>query len=204
MPTVWNIRARLYDFCEGSDFRRGPQKRALFSEIQGRVLFVAVGTGADIKHFPPGRTIVAIDINERMLARATVRARQYPGKFFLVRADAQHLRFPEASFDTVVTSCTMCSIPDPARAFREFYRVLRPGGRLLMFEHVRSQNPLLGLALDFMTLLTRWTGTEMNRNTLGNARAAGFEITQIESAFLDIILAVRATRHAAPSHTNSG
>lgn len=190
MSTIWDMRASLYDVCEGSDFRRGAQKRVLFSEMQGRVLFVAIGTGADIKHFPPGRTIVAIDISDRMLAKAEKRAREYPGKLVLLRADAQRLRFPEASFDTVVTSCTMCSVPDPVRAFQQFYHVLRPGGHLLMFEHVRSRNPMFGLALDAMTCWTRLTGTRMNRDTIANARAAGFHITRVESVYLDIILAI--------------
>jgi SAM-dependent methyltransferase len=192
MPNVWDIRAGLYDVCEASDYRRGPQKAALFSDMRGRVLFAAVGTGVDIKHFPPGLSIAAIDISDKMLRKAEKRARQYSGHLVLCEADAQDLRFPAESFDTVVTSCTMCSVPDPLRAFREFHRVLRPGGRLLMFEHVRSRNPILGLALDWMTLWTRLSGTEMNRDTLANARAAGFEILHIESVYLDIILAVHA------------
>lgn len=110
--------------------------------------------------------------------------------------DAAHLGFADASFDTAVTSCTMCSVPDPVRALQELYRVLRPGGSLLMFEHVRSRNPVFGLALDLMTLWTRWSGTEMNRDTVQNAVAAGFRIMSIESAYLDIVLAIHGTKDA--------
>lgn len=194
MASVWDIRASLYDICEASDYRRGRQKAALFGDMRGRVLFAAVGTGVDIKHFPPGHSITAIDISDKMLRKAEKRARQYRGHLVLCQADAQDLKFPDGSFDTVVTSCTMCSVPDPVRTFREFYRLLRPSGGLLMFEHVRSRNPILGLALDWMTLWTRLSGTEMNRDTLANARAAGFEITHIESVYLDIILAVHAAK----------
>jgi hypothetical protein len=63
-----------------------------------------------------------------------------------------------------------------------------------MFEHMRSRNPILGLALDLMTLTLRHAGTEMNRDTLGNATSAGFRITQVDSVFLDIILSVRAVK----------
>ena len=194
MAALWDIRATLYDVCEASDYRRGPQKAALFRDMRGRVLFAAVGTGMDIKHFPPGQSIVAIDISDKMLRKAEKRRRDYPGDLVLLRADAQNLEFPEASFDTVATSCTMCSVPDPVRALREFHRILRPGGQLLMFEHVRSRNPVLGLALDVMTIWTRLSGTEMNRDTLANACAAGFAITRVESVYLDIILAVRAAK----------
>lgn len=197
MRNVWDVRASFYDFCEASNYRRGSAKAALFGDMRGRVVFAAVGTGLDIRYFPAGLSIAAIDISHRMLRKAEKRARQYRGHLELCLADAQNLKFPEASFDTVVTSCTMCSVPDPVRAFREFYRVLRPGGTLLMFEHVRSSNPILGFALDFMTLWTRLGGTEMNRETLANARAAGFRITQVDSIYLDIILAVRGTK---PQH----
>ena len=201
MATVWDRRAKLYDLCEASELRRGKHKAALFRHMAGRVLFVAVGTGVDIKHFPPGRDIVAIDISEEMLRRAEARHGDYRGVLSLVCMDATQLSFPDASFDTVATSCTMCSVPDPIRAFREFHRVLRPGGRLLMFEHVRSRNPVLGLALDLMTLWTRRGGTEMNRDTLGNAVAAGFHITRVESVYLDIILAVQAVKALQPHAT---
>ena len=194
MATVWDLRASLYDVCEASDYRPGAHKAALFNKIPGHILIAPIGTGVDIKHFPPGQSIAAIDISDGMLRKAEKRARQYRGHLVLCRADAQDLRFPSASFDTVVTSCTMCSVPDPLRAFHEFHRVLRPGGRLLMFEHVRSRNPILGLVLDWMTLWTRLSGTEMNRDTLANARAAGFEIARIDSVYLDIILAIQGTK----------
>ena len=192
MSTAWDKRARFYDLCEGSDLRRGPAKEVLFREMAGRVLFVAVGTGIDIKRFPTGREIVAIDISGSMLRRAEARRRKYVGSLHFVQADALNLCFPDASFDTVVTSCTMCSVPDPRRAFDELYRVLRPDGRLLMIEHMQSRNLVLASMLNLMTLFTRRGGTEMNRNTLGNAMTAGFRITQVDSLFLDIILSIRA------------
>lgn len=194
MPTTWDLRAKLYNVCEASELRRGPDKAELFRDMVDNVLFVAVGTGIDIGRFPQGREVVAIDISREMLRRARVRRRRYRGVLNFVQADALHLCFPDAAFDTVVTSCTLCSVPNPIRALRELHRVLRPGGALLMFEHVRSRNPILGLALDMMTLWTRLVGTEMNRDTVGNTLAAGFRITRIESVYLDIILAIHAVK----------
>ena len=194
MSNVWDIRARLYDVCEGSDLRRGAHKAALFHDMRGKVLFVAVGTGLDIKRFPPGREIVAIDISAKMLRRAEHRCKRYRGTLTMLQADALHLCFVDASFDTVVTSCTLCSVPDPVQVLRELHRVLRPGGELLMFEHVRSRNPILGRVLDVMTLWTRLWGTEMNRHTVRNAVTAGFRITRIDSVYLDIILSIHAKK----------
>lgn len=199
MSMAWNCRVRFYDFREASCFRRGPAKAALFADMRGKVLFVAAGTGTDFAAFPPGRNITAIDISDEMLHRAAQRAGSYPGYLRLLKADALALPFPDASFDTAVTSCTMCSVPDPVRALRELHRVLRPDGRLLMFEHVRSRQRLLGWTLDLMTLWTRLTGTEMNRDTLANTRAAGFRVTDVRSAYLDIILAVRADKATTAS-----
>lgn len=162
--------------------------------MTGRTLFVAIGTGADILQFPPDQDIVAIDISAAMLRRAEPRRRRYRGDLRLIRMDALQLTFPAASFDTVVTSCTMCSVPDAAAALSELHRVMRPGGRLLMFEHVRSRNAILAGVLELMTLWTRFFGTEMNRDTVKAVRAAGFRITRIESVYLDIILTIRAIR----------
>lgn len=194
MSAVWEKRARFYDLFEGSDLRRGRAKAELFRRMEGHVLFVAVGTGLDIKHFPPNLEIIAIDISDEMLRRAAPRCRRYAGNLRLVQGDALNLCFPDDSFDTVATSCTMCSVPNPKQALEEIYRVLRPGGKLLMFEHMRSRNPILGFALDLMTLWTRRTGTEMNRRTLETVSAANFRVTKVESVFLDIILAIHAKK----------
>lgn len=194
MAGVWDLRARLYDVCEASEWRRGPSKAALFRDMVGHALFLAVGTGIDIRHFPAGLSIVGVDISAEMLRRAEPRRRRYPGILHFVRADALHLGFRDQSFDTVVTSCTLCSVPDPVAVLGELRRVLRRDGRLLMFEHVRSRNLLLGWTLDAMTFWTRLGGTEMNRDTLANATRAGFRITGVDSVYLDIILAIRGVR----------
>jgi len=194
MSTTWDRRARVYDVCEGSHLRRGAAKSRLFDNMQGRVLFMAIGTGVDILCFPPHREIVAVDISPEMLRRAERRRKDYIGSLELVQADVMDLGFSDESFDTVVTSCTMCSVPDPVLALRQLYRVLRPGGSILMFEHVRSRSAVFGVMLDLMTLWTRIGGTEMNRDTVKNVRNAGFEVTQVESVYLDIILAIHGVK----------
>lgn len=197
MPNSWDRRAVLYDLCEGSDLRRGSHKRALFERIRGRTLFVGVGTGIDIKHLPSGRGIIAIDYNRAMIEKSRQRCKRFADRVLLVQGDAGALSFQDGEFETVVTSCTMCSVPDPGKAFAELYRVLTPGGQLLMFEHVRSRNPILGPILDAMSILSRRQGTHMNRDTLLAAAQAGFDIRQVEPVFLDIILAVEARKHSS-------
>ncbi len=191
----WDRASRTYDwFTFGDNLRHGEEKRRLFAKAKGRTLFVAVGTGNDISFFPPGLEIVALDVSPAMIEKARERAARYPGNLQLRVADVQELADPDESFDTAMTACTFCSVPDPIRGLREVYRVLKPGGQLLMFEHVRSEVPLVGLFLDALTYLTRRVGPELNRDTVGNVRRAGFEIIEVCNVYFDIVKAIEARK----------
>lgn len=190
---VWNARSRAYDFLEGSDLRRGPDKSALFARAHGRTLLVTAGTGLDFRHLPP-TDVVAIDFSLAMLGRARARRAGCSASITLLAADAESLPFGRGSFDTAISSCSLCSIRHPDRALAEIRRVLRPAGRLLLFEHVRSRQPLLGVILDAMTLWSRRGGTDMNRDTVTAIERAGFAIASIQPVFLDIILTIEAER----------
>lgn len=163
----------------------------LLAHAQGRVLELGVGTGASLGFYPPAVTeLVGIDPAEAMLRRARERQarleRERGGLPFRVRlhmADAEALPYADDSFDTVVAVLTMCTIPDAERAAREMRRVLRPGGSLLVLEHVRAEE---GRALarwqDRVDPL--WTraagGCHLNRDTPATLRAAGFDTTPLE------------------------
>ena len=110
--------------------------------------------------------------------------------------DVQDLELADATFDTVVTAGTFCSVPDPLRGLREIYRCLKPGGRLLMFEHVRSRIGPVAILQDLMTLITRRFGPDMNRETVTNALRAGFEVVREENIYLDVVKAIEARRPA--------
>lgn len=170
--------------------RRAFAQRALFANMGEQVLFVAAGTGLNFANFPPHRNIVAIDVNPEALRRARGRAESYDGTLRLMEADAQKLPFQEASFDTVATASTFCSVPNPGQGLSELYRVLKPGGRLLMLEHVRSGNPLIAFEQDMMNLAMRFLGSDVNRDTVAAVRDAGFMIDGIRSAYLDVFLMI--------------
>jgi ubiquinone/menaquinone biosynthesis C-methylase UbiE len=195
----WDRASITYDLLTfGEDLRQGDDKRTLFSRARGRTIFVAVGTGADIKYFPPGLDVIALDISARMIERARQKAALYEGRFELGVMDVQQLEFADESFDTAVTACTFCSVPDPVRGLRELFRVLKPGGQLLMFEHMRSSNPMVGLALDAMTYVSRLLGPDLNRDTVTNVRRAGFQIIREQNVYLDIVRAIEARKpHAS-------
>ena len=183
----------LYDALERfGNLRHAPSQKTLFARMKGRALFVAAGSGLNFAHFPPGKEIVAVDLSPRMLEMARRRASHYQGSLQLQQADVQRLSFPSETFDTAATACTFCSVPDPVAGLREIHRVLKPGGALLMFEHVRSRNGLLGIVLDLMTVATRHFGPAMNRDTVGNVQRAGFVVDRVVCAYLDIFLAIEA------------
>ncbi len=191
----WERISRSYDWTTWADARRfGAAKRHLFSGMQGRCLMVAAGTGTDFQYFPPNLAITAIDISPGMLARAQQRAAEYKGTLQLELADVQDLRYENGTFDTVATSCTFCSVPDPLRGLRELHRCLKPGGRLLMFEHVRSRIGPLAIVQDFMTVVTRRFGPAMNRDTVSNVVRAGFQLYRDNNVYLDIVKAIEAKR----------
>ena len=195
----WDKASRSFDFLTfADDHRLGPHKRRLFARMRGKILMVAAGTGNDFRFFPPGQTIVAIDISAKMLERAAKKGGAYNGTLELRQMDVCELPFADDSFDTVATVCTFCSVPKPVRGLRELYRVLKPGGQILMFEHMRSRIGPLGVFLDLMTPLSRVVGPDLNRDTVGNVQKAGFRIRREENVYLDIVKIIEAVK---PDHS---
>ena len=190
----WNRFAPNYDSlaARATERRWALFKKRLFASMEGRILFLAAGTGLDFQFFPPGRDIVTIDVSERMLETAAARARLYEGSLELQQMDARKLAFRDGSFDQVYTSCTFCSVSEPLRCLRQLRRVLRPGGELRMFEHTGSRWFPFSAMLHACTALTRLYGPELNRPTAGTVRRAGFDIMRIEAHYLDVVKSIEA------------
>ena len=184
----WDNAAKSFDIMNsGIELRYGEKKREWFSRSEGRTLLVAVGTGLDLQYFSPEQKVVGIDISSKMLEKAKVKSNDLASDTELVRADAQMLGFADNSFDSVVTSCTFCSVPEPVRGLEELRRVLKPGGKLLMFEHVRSNIFWMGPMLDLMSRVSRKFGPELNRRTKENVLKAGFKLTRDINIYLDMV-----------------
>jgi len=193
----WDKASRTYDFMTlGEKLRDAGSRERLFNKIRGRALLVAVGTGSDLKHLPAGAEVVGIDVSPAMIERARGRLAESAANVELAVADVQALEFPSAWFDTALTVCTFCSVPDPVRGLRELFRVLKPGGLLLMYEHVRSQIGSIGLMQDLLTLLTRRFGPDLNRDTVGKLKRAGFRLIREENTYLDFVKLIEAEKPA--------
>jgi ubiquinone/menaquinone biosynthesis C-methylase UbiE len=188
--------ASVYDALEWlPEFRFRQWRRDLWREVgqAEQVLELGVGTGKSIACYPAGAEVTAIDISERMLERAQRKAARLGRNVKLQVADAQFLPFPDAAFDTVVTTFVFCSVPDPVKGLREARRVLKPGGRLLMIEHVLSQRPLLRRLMCRLDPVThRLWGAHINRDTPANVRSAGFIAVRATDLSLDIVKRIEA------------
>ena len=188
--------ARVFDIFRKGDMRRwGRVQQDHFKQMHGKVLHVGVGTGMEIINFPPGLDITCIDLSAKMLERALWRAKQYQGKTRFCLMNAESLSFPDDTFDTVATVCVFCTVADPVAGLKECRRVLKPGGRLLMFEHVMSKNLIYGLSLKFMSLFTSTLeGTHLDRDTVENVRKARFRVQSEKNVYLDIVKAIEGIK----------
>lgn len=118
----------------------GRFRRALFGKADGRVLDVACGLGMNLQYLPKRVEYVGIDISPDMLEKAEAKYDRLKRGDTLREMDAQNLAFPDDSFDTVISSLSTCTFPDPVTALREMQRVCKPDGKILLLEHGRSDN----------------------------------------------------------------
>jgi ubiquinone/menaquinone biosynthesis C-methylase UbiE len=136
----WDDVAPRYDramrFLERFQFRGG--REWVCARARGDVLEVAVGTGLNLGLYPPGTRLTGVDLSPEMLARARSRSAAINAPIELKEADVEALPFGDGTFDTVVSTLAMCAVPDERAAVLEMCRVLRPGGRLLLLDHIGS------------------------------------------------------------------
>jgi ubiquinone/menaquinone biosynthesis C-methylase UbiE len=167
------------------------------AQAYGDVLEIAIGTGRNLPFYPRDMRLTGIDLSAAMLTIARERAAELGIDIDLRQGDAQALPYPDGSFDTVVCTVSLCTIPDDQRAVQEVKRVLRPGGLFLLLEHVRSPLPpvrVVQRVLDHFTVPRE--GDHQLREPLDHLRAEGFEILKLERKKLGIVERVAARKPA--------
>ncbi|HZQ63826.1 MAG TPA: class I SAM-dependent methyltransferase [Gaiellaceae bacterium] len=162
------------------------RERAL-ARAAGDVLEVGGGTGGNLPYYGPAATSLTIAEPEApMLKRLERRVREQGSPATVVRAAAEDLPFADDAFDTVVSTLVLCGVRDQRQSLREIRRVLRPGGRLVFVEHVRSDDPKLARTQDRLNRLHRFVARcECNRATLDAIRGEGFEVEALERTMLN-------------------
>jgi ubiquinone/menaquinone biosynthesis C-methylase UbiE len=168
------------------------------SRAEGEVLEIAVGTGRNLEHHRNGVQLTGIELSPEMLAIAQERAKELGREADLRIGDAQELGFPDASFDSVVCTLALCTIPDDRAAVAEAYRVLRPGGLFLLLEHVRSPvTPVRFVQRMIEPLTIRFEADHLTREPLDYLAAEGFEIEELERSRWGIVERVAARKPEA-------
>jgi ubiquinone/menaquinone biosynthesis C-methylase UbiE len=190
---------RAYDATWGRAFARfydralrateenglGAMRTALLAQARGRVVEIGAGTGVNVGLYGEGiEDLTLVEPDPHMAARLRARLAEVGGGAakHLIEAPAESLPFPDATFDTAVATLVLCTIPDPVAAIAELARVLKPGGRLLFIEHVRSDDPARARWQDRLEKPWRFMadGCYCNRDTEANLRASAFEVETVE------------------------
>jgi len=186
--TTMSLRRRFFALTYDRQLKKvekaglAAHRRRLLADVSGRVLEIGGGTGANIPFYGPA--VVSLTVTEPeppMLRRLEKRAREHARAVTVLRAPAEDLPFDDDSFDAVVSTLVLCGVDDQPRALRELRRVLRPGGKLVFIEHVRSEDARLARLQDRMNGVNRFVVCcDCNRPTLTSITAAGFQVEQLE------------------------
>ena len=178
--------AAVYDRLNGPAERRvfSKMRPRIIGEVQGRVLEIGAGTGANLSYYPDDAQVTGTEPDPFMLERAKKKLAELGRTNIELRqASAEQLPFEEASFDHVVCTLVLCTVPDQSRALGEARRVLKPGGTFRFLEHVRNdESAVWGTVQDVITPVWRWVGAgcHPNRRTKRALEDAGFRIEWIE------------------------
>ncbi|OWZ82760.1 class I SAM-dependent methyltransferase [Natranaerobius trueperi] len=186
--------AQVYDLFDSPMELMAFQKhrKTVIDQLYGKVLEVGVGTGRNIEYYPDKfssiEEISAIDFSENMLTKAKEKAEKLHKSVQLYEMDVQEMDFNDNEFDCVFSTCVFCSVPDPIKGLTEIKRVLKPEGRLILLEHVRSKKPLIGTLMDIINPVpvTLW-GANINRKTVSNLQKVGFQLELEKNLKLDIL-----------------
>jgi phosphatidylethanolamine/phosphatidyl-N-methylethanolamine N-methyltransferase len=180
---VYGVLARVYD--DFFDWALGPGRRCAVARLPvspgQSVLEVGVGTGLSLPLYPARCRVVGIDISDAMMQRARLRMQELAGPTVELRKmDAQNLTFEDQSFDHVLAPYVVSVVPDPSRVMAEMRRVCAVGGTVVVVNHFRSSNRLLGWVETLLTPLTAWLGFRMDLPLETVTRVEGLEVVRIE------------------------
>ena len=194
----YNRVAPVYDFMLSLVERSHHNKwrEMLWSRVAGsKILEVGVGTGKNFPYYPEDAEITAIDFSDKMLSRAREKAGKQGVNVRLQQMDVQNLEFEDDTFDTVVASCVFCSVPDPIRGLIEVVRVCKPGGKVVLLEHVLSANRILAWVMNLANpVVLRIVGANINRHTVENVTKSGLRVEQVTDLAAGIFKLIEARK----------
>jgi ubiquinone/menaquinone biosynthesis C-methylase UbiE len=203
----WDKHARGYDKQMGFFDRHlfADTRAWICAQATGNVLEVAIGTGLNLNHYPDTVTLTGIEWSPVMLQHARRRAEQLHRAVELAEGDAQALQLPDDSFDSVVCTFSLCAIPDDRQAVHEMARVLRPGGLLLLADHVEAASRAARAAQRLLEVVTIPMGGEhFRRRPIHHVRALGFTIEAHDRFKVGIVERLAARKPGRSANTGTG
>ena len=201
--------AGVFDFLEQAfellAFRRW--RRQLLTYASGNICEMGIGTGRNLAYYPAGSKVMGFDISSGMLRRlhknnSVIESNRLKPNVELAFMDAQYLALRDNYFDTMLATFIFCTVPDPVLALKEARRVCKPGGSLVLMEHVRVNTPITGHLMDFLNPLIRFlVGDNINRMTADNVAKAGWtlkEVRKLGGGMVNLIIAEKEKETSAP------
>jgi ubiquinone/menaquinone biosynthesis C-methylase UbiE len=152
--------------------------------------------GSRILYYPTDADITAIDLSDKMLARAIDKAREQNNKVHLQQMDVENLEFEDNIFDTIVATFVFCSVPNPIRGLAELERVCKSGGKVVLLDHVLSANRILGGLMNITNpLVVRMMGANINRRTVENVSSSGLVVEKVTDLQAGIFKLIEARKN---------
>ncbi|MDP2926402.1 MAG: methyltransferase domain-containing protein [Nanoarchaeota archaeon] len=183
--------SRFYDLLEGSmeKYKFSRWRKDLLSNLKGKILEVGVGTGKNLSYYDKNAEVIGIDLSPKMLKKAKIRLTKLNNpNITLMQMDAQKLEFKDNSFDYVVCTFVLCSVPDPVKVLREMKQVCKKKGKILMLEHMLSNYKIIAFFEHIHNPITKTLFRfNVNRKTIENINKAGLKIDKVKNlGFFDV------------------
>ena len=185
----------LEGFLEGLFFSQW--RKTLWNKVDGQhVLEVGVGTGKNFPYYPADTQITALDFSEKMLERAKSKQLRQHVAVELELMDVESLCYADNSFDTVIATFVFCSVPQPHKGLQELYRVCKPGGQVLLLEHVLSSKPMMAKMMQIMNpVIAAIFGANINRQTVKSVQSCGFDKVVLDPSSRDMVKLIQAIKY---------
>lgn len=183
--------SKIYDFLE-EKLPMNIYKKEAVSMLTGKILEIGIGSGANLKYFNNNMDITGVDFSSGMLKIAQDKANSLGLKnVTLLEMNIENMVFPDETFDSILSTCVFCTVPNPEKGLTEVYRVLKKGGKAVFLEHMKSKNIFINICLFLLTAIVYpLIGTSFIRETEKKIKASGFSKVECKNLMMGDVLKI--------------